>query len=94
MLRSFNRYQGRSGNSARAAGNSWPATPNAGSTIKENLELTGRFLMTLVTKAATIVDGNPAKVALGLLKAIVEIKNVRCRSSHRVLTDDSCYSRL
>ena len=50
--------------------------------------------MTLVTKAATIVDGNPAKVALGLLKAIVEIKNIRCRSSHRVLTDDSCYSRL
>jgi len=50
--------------------------------------------MTLVTKAATIVDGNPAKVALGLLKAIVEIKNIRCRSSHRVLTDHSCYSRL
>ena len=94
MLRSFNRCQGHSSNSARVAGNSWSATSNAGSTITENLRLTGRFLMTLVTKAATIVDDNPAKVALGLLKAIVEITNVRCRSSHRVLTDHSGYSRL
>jgi len=47
--------------------------------------------MTLVTKAATIVDGNPAKVALGLVKAIIEITNVRCRSPHHVLTDH--YSR-
>jgi hypothetical protein len=49
--------------------------------------LTGRALQTLVTKAATIVDANPAKVALGLVKAIIEIKNVRFRPSHRVLTD-------
>ena len=60
--------------------------------MKENLRPTGRFLLTLVTKAATIVDNNPAKVALGLVKAIIEIKNVRCHSSHRVLTDH--YSRL
>jgi len=90
MLTSCNRCQGRSSNSARTAGNSQSATPNAGSTIKENLGCTGRFLLTLVTKAATIVDTNPAKVALGLVKAIVEIKNVRYRSSHRVLTDHYC----
>ena len=94
MLRSFDYCQGHSSNSARATRNSRSATPNAGSTTKENLGLTGRFVMTLVTKAATIVDSNPAKVVLGLLKAIVEIKNVRCRSSHRVLTDHPGYSRL
>ena len=92
MLTSCNHCQGRS-NSARTAGNSQSALPNAGSTIKENLRLTGRFLLTLVTKAADVVGSdNPAQVALGLVKAIIEIKNVRCRSSHRVLTDH--YSRL
>ena len=55
--------------------------------MKENLEPTGRFLLTLVTKAANIVDSNPAKVALGLVKAIIEIKNVRCGSPRHVLTD-------
>jgi len=48
--------------------------------------------MTLAMKAAYIVDSNPAKVALGFVKAIIEIKNVRGRSSHHVLTD--YYSRL
>ena len=92
MLTSCNRCQGRNSISARTAGNSRSATPNAGSTVKENVGSTGRFLLTLVTKAANIVDNNPAKVALGLVKAIIEIKNVRCRSSHRVLTDH--YFRL
>jgi hypothetical protein len=58
--------------------------------MKENLGSTGRFLLTLVSKAANIADSNPAKVALGLVKAIIEIKNVRCRSSHRGLTDHYC----
>jgi len=92
MLTSCNRCQGRSIKSTRTAGNSRSTAPNAGPTIKENLGSTGRFLLTLVMKAADIADNNPAKVALGLVKAIVEIKNVRCRSSHRVLTDH--YSRL
>lgn len=39
--------------------------------------LTGRFLQTLIMKAADIVNTNPAKVALGLAKAIIEAKNVR-----------------
>ena len=90
MLTSCNRCQGCN-NFARTVGNSWSATPNAGSTIKENLKLTGRFLLTLVTKAADIVGDNPAQVALGLVKAIIEITNVRCRSPHHVLTDH--YSR-
>jgi len=63
------------------------AKPHAGSSIKENLELTGRALQTLITKAVDIVDNNPAKVALGLVKAIIEITNVRYRFSHRILTD-------
>ena len=91
MLISCNSSQGRN-NFSRTVGNSQSATPNAGSTIKENLRLTGRFLLTLVTKAANIVDSNPAKVALGLVKAIIEIRNVRCHCSHRNPTDH--YSRL
>jgi len=58
-------------------GNSQSAMPNAGSSIKENLKLTGRALQTLITRAAPIVDNNPAKIALGLVRAIIEIKNVR-----------------
>jgi hypothetical protein len=73
-------------------GNSQSTNPIAGSSTKENLKLTGRALQAFVTKATTIVDTDPAKVALGLVKAIIEIKNVRFRSSHRMLTD--CYSRL
>ena len=92
MLTTHNRCQGgHSNNSARAAGNSRSATANAGSTMTENLRLTGRFLLTLVTKAADIVGDNPAQVALGLVKAIIEITNVRCRSLHHLLTDH--YSR-
>ncbi|KDR71408.1 hypothetical protein GALMADRAFT_143693 [Galerina marginata CBS 339.88] len=49
--------------------------PNAGTSIKENLKLTGRALQLLITKSANIVDTNPAKVALGLVKAIIEITN-------------------
>ena len=73
-------------------GNSQSAKPNAGSSIEENLKLTGRALQTLITRAANIVDNNPAKVALGLVKAIIEINDVRYRFSHRILTD--YYSRL
>ena len=91
MLTSCNRCKARN-NFTRTAGNLQSATPNAGSTIKENLKLTGRFLLTLVTKAADIVGDNPAQVALGLVKAIIEITNVCCRSSHHALTDH--YSRL
>ena len=68
------------------------AQPNAGSSIKENLKLTGRALQTLVTKAAPIVDTNPVQIALGLVQAIIEINNVRYRFSYRILTN--YYSRL
>ena len=71
--------------------NSQSAKPNAGSSIKENLKLTGRALQTLIKRAADIVDSNPAKVALGLVKAIIEINNVRYRFSYRIPTD--YYSR-
>ena len=72
--------------------NSQLARPNAGSSIKENLNLTGRALQTLIMRAENIVDDDPAKVALGLVKAVIEINNVRYHFSHPVLTD--YYSRL
>jgi hypothetical protein len=62
-------------------GNSQSANPNVESSTNENLMLTGRALKRFAMKAATIVDPNPAKVALGLVKVIIEIKNVRFRSS-------------
>ena len=68
-------------------GNSQSAKPNARSSIKENLKLTGRALQTLITRAAPIVDTNPAKITLRLVQAIIEINNVRYRFSHCILTD-------
>jgi len=88
----YNLRQGRTGISAGIGGSSQSAKPNARSSIKENLKLTGRALQTLITRAAPIVDSNPAKVTLGLVRAIIEIKNVRYRFSHRILTD--YHSRL
>jgi len=87
----YNLRQGRTSNSAAMEGNSQSAKTNPES-IKENLKLTGRALQTLITRAANIVDTDPAKVALGLVKAVIEIKNVRYRFSHRILTD--YHSRL
>ena len=71
--------QGHASNSAGMEGNSQSAGPNTGSSMKENLNLTRRALQTLINRAANIVDTNPAKVALGLVKAIIEINNVRYR---------------
>jgi len=88
----YNLRQGRTSKSAAIEGNSQSAKTNPESPIKENLKLTGRALQTLITRAAIIVDTNPAKVALGLVKAVIEIKNVRYRFSHRILTD--YHSRL
>ena len=79
-------------NSSWIEGNSRAAKPNDGSSLKENLKLTGRALQTLITRVANIVDDNPAKFALDFVKAIVEINNVRYCFSHCILTD--YYSRL
>lgn len=60
-------------------GDSQSATSKTRSNLKENLKLTGRFLETVIKKVPDIVDGNPAKVVLSLVKAIAEAKNVRHR---------------
>jgi len=88
----YNLRQGRTSKSAAIEGNSQSAKTNPESSIKENLKLTGRALQTLITRAANIVGTDPAKVALGLVKAVIEIKNVRYRFSHPILTD--YHSRL
>ncbi|KAF5318574.1 hypothetical protein D9619_010743 [Psilocybe cf. subviscida] len=62
-------------NSAVVEADSQSANVQSGSSLKENLKLTGRALQTLLPKAANIVDTNPAKIALGLVKTIIEIKN-------------------
>ena len=53
-----------------------PSVPNAGLNIKENLNLTGRFIITVLKKLPDLVEPNPAKLALGLAKAIAEAKGV------------------
>ena len=55
--------------------------------MKANLELTGRALQTLARRAAGIVDGNPAKIALSLVGAVIEIHKVRHRSTLSAITD-------
>jgi len=67
--------------------NSHSAKPNAGSSITENIKLTGRFLQTLIMKLGDIVDLNPAKMVLSLATAILEIKDVSRPPSDRILTD-------
>ena len=53
-----------------------PLAPNAESNIKENLNLTGRFLVTVLKKLPDLLEPNPAKLALGIAKAIAEAKDV------------------
>ncbi|PPR07583.1 hypothetical protein CVT26_002256 [Gymnopilus dilepis] len=47
--------------------------PDTGLPIKGYLKLTARALKTVVTKAVDTADNNPAKVALGLVKCIIQI---------------------
>ena len=70
-------------------GGTQSTTPEAESSMKESLKLTGRVLKTVITRAADVVDTNPAKVVLGLVKTIIKIKDVRRCSCYRILTN--CY---
>jgi hypothetical protein len=42
----------------------------------------------LLKRLPDAVDANLAKVAVGIAKIVLQIKDVRRRSSHRCLTDD------
>ncbi|KAF5316175.1 hypothetical protein D9619_006668 [Psilocybe cf. subviscida] len=74
-LTPYNPHEGGASNPAGVEDNSQSGNRQAGSSVQENLRLTGRALLMLLPKAANIVDTNPAKVALGLVNAIIEIKN-------------------
>ena len=56
--------------------------PKPGSSTKDILEVTGRSILTLAKRLPEIADPNPVKIALGLVKLIVEIQQVRRGSSH------------
>ena len=45
------------------------------------------FTEMLLKRLPDAVDTNPAKMALGIVKIVLQIKDVRCCSSHRCLTD-------
>ncbi|KIJ91544.1 hypothetical protein K443DRAFT_478327, partial [Laccaria amethystina LaAM-08-1] len=48
--------------------------PKPGSNIKDILEVTGRSITTLAKRLPDIADPNPVKIALGLVKLIIEIQ--------------------
>ncbi|KAG6864238.1 hypothetical protein C0991_011135 [Blastosporella zonata] len=56
------------------AGSLGSPPPNTLSTARDSLKVAGRFIQTLMMKAPQIFDTNPAKMALGLAKTIIEIK--------------------
>ncbi|KAF5325076.1 hypothetical protein D9619_009641 [Psilocybe cf. subviscida] len=66
---------GDNSNSLDIASGSQSANPKTERSLKENLKFTGRVLQTVLVKAVGIYDTDPVKVALGLVKAIIEIKN-------------------
>lgn len=45
--------------------------------VEEGLGLAGRFVQTLLKKLPDCVDNNPVKMALSIVKTIIEIKDVR-----------------
>ena len=49
--------------------------------MKDALKFTGRFTQMLMKRLADVADGNPVKAALGIAKAIIEIKEVRALHS-------------
>ena len=55
--------------------------PKPGSSTKDILGVTGRSILTLAKTLPQIVDPNPVKIALGLVKVIIEIQQVRRASS-------------
>jgi len=56
--------------------------PKPGSSTKDILGVTGRSILTLAKRLPEIADPNPVKIALGLVKLIIEIQQVRRGSSH------------
>jgi len=57
------------------------------STAKDILGVASSFTQMLLKKAPDAVDGNPVKIAFGIAKIILQIKDVCYCSSHRCLTD-------
>ena len=51
--------------------------PSKFEAAKDVALVTGRFIRTLLQKLPDVVDGNPAKVALGIAKLILDIRDVR-----------------
>ncbi|KAF5325080.1 hypothetical protein D9619_009645 [Psilocybe cf. subviscida] len=74
-LTPYNLYKADNSNFIGIAGDSQPANPKPESSLKKNLKFTGRVLQTVFAKAVDIYDTDPVKVALSLVKTIIEIKN-------------------
>jgi len=64
-----------------------PQLSPARSAGKDYAGVTFTFTAMLLKKLPDVVDTNPAKIILRIAKIVLEIKDVRCHSSHRCLTD-------
>ena len=62
-------------------------TNRALSTVKDISVVAWSFTEMLLKRLPDAVDANPAKMAFGIVKIVLQIKDVRRCSSHRYLTD-------
>ena len=63
------------------------STSRALSTAKDIAAVAWSFTEMLLKRLPDVVHTNPAKIAVGIVKIVLQIKDVRRRSSHRCLTD-------
>jgi hypothetical protein len=56
--------------------------PKHESRIKDILKVTGNAITTVAKRLPDLADPNPVKIALGLVKLIIEIQQVRHGSAH------------
>jgi hypothetical protein len=55
--------------------------------VKDIAVVAWSFTEMLLKRLPDAVDTNPAKIAFGIVKIVLQIKDVRRCSSHRYLTD-------
>ena len=83
--------QGTVGDLSETQADPEKSTIRALSTAKNIAVVAWSFTQMLLKRLPDAVDANPAKVAVGIVKIVLQIKDVRCCSSHRCLTDYGCY---
>ena len=82
-----NMLQGTIGDLSEPRADPERSTSRALSTAQDIALVTWSFTEMLLKRLPDAVDTNPAKIAFGIVKIVLQIKDVRCLSSRRCLTD-------